>query len=81
MPPDTYNNCDGVHIYPSTYVKKSGGLLRLEHAFYVHITELNKKVMGIPMFISRISEDFDKSTRKIVVQSLVLSVINYCINV
>ncbi len=35
--------------------------------------------MGILMFINRISEDFDKLTRKILEQSLVLSVINYCI--
>ncbi len=33
------------------------------------------------MFINRISEDFEKATRKIVVQSLVLSVMNYCINI
>ena len=34
IPPETFINYDGVHIYPSTYVK---------HLFFdVHITELNK---------------------------------------
>ncbi len=49
--------------------------------FDVHITELHKKVTGILMFLSRLSEDFDKPTRKTVVESLVLSVINYYINI
>ena len=31
------------------------------------------------MFINRVSENFDKTTRKVIVQSLVLSLINYCI--
>ncbi len=47
--------------------------------FDVHIAELNTKVMGTLMFINRVSENFDKPTRKVIVQSLVLSRINYCI--
>ncbi len=35
--------------------------------------------MGALMFINRISQNFNKSTRILVVQSLVLSLINYCI--
>ncbi len=49
--------------------------------FDVHIDEPNKKVMGVVMFLNRVSEHFDKSTRIIVVLSLVLSLINYCINI
>ncbi len=37
--------------------------------------------MGILMFINRVSENFDRTTRKTVVQSLVLSAINYCIDI
>ncbi len=33
------------------------------------------------MFLNRVSEDFDKTIRSIVVQSLVLSLINYCISI
>ncbi len=81
IPPDTYINCDGVHIYPNTYVKNLGDYFDRYMLFDVHITELRKKVMGILMFLNRISEDFDKPTRKTVVESLVLSVINYCISI
>ncbi len=49
--------------------------------FDVHIDELNKKVMGVLMFLNKVSEHFDKTTRIIVVQSLVLSLINYCISI
>ena len=49
--------------------------------FDVHISEVNKKAMGILMFIRRISDNFDKLTRKIVVETLVLSIINYCIGI
>ena len=45
----------------------------------VHIAKLNTKTMWTLMFINGVSEHFDKTTRKTVVQSLVLSLINYCI--
>ena len=47
--------------------------------FDVHITDLTKKVMELLMFFNRISNNFDKPTKKIIVQSLVASLINYCI--
>ena len=49
--------------------------------FDVHITELTKKIMGTLMFINRVSDSFDQPTRVIIVQSLVLSLINYCIGI
>ncbi len=49
--------------------------------FDVHVNELNKKVIGALMHISRISLNFEKRTRTIVVQSLVLSLANYCIRI
>ena len=49
--------------------------------FDVHITELTKKIMGTLMFINRVSDNFDQPTRVIVVQSLVLGLINYCIGI
>ncbi len=77
IPPDTFINCDGEHIFLSTLVKNLGVYIDRYMLFDVHISEVNKKVMGILMFIRRISDNFDKSTRKIVVQTLVLSMINY----
>ena len=47
----------------------------------IHVNHISKKVNGILMFLNRIKDNFDLSTRKIVVQSLVLSIINYCMKV
>ncbi len=79
IPRDTFINCDGEHISPNTYVKNLGVYIDRYMLFDVHISEVNKKVMGLLMFIRRISDNFDKPTRIIVVQTLVLSLMNYCI--
>ncbi len=49
--------------------------------FDVHANELSKTVVGTLMHIYRISLNFEKRTRTIVVQSQVLSIINYCIKI
>ncbi len=49
--------------------------------FDVHINELNKKVIRTLMYINRLSDNFQKPTRVIIVSSLVLSTINYCIRI
>ena len=46
--------------------------------FNTHIDVMTKKVMGTLVFLTRIQEIFTKETRILVVQSLVLSIINYC---
>ena len=79
VPSDISINCNGVHIYPTTHVKNLGVYFDKHMLFDVHIAELNTKIMGTLMFINKVSENFDKPTRKIIVQSLVLSLINYCI--
>ena len=45
--------------------------------FETHIDEMAKKVHGTLSFINRLGDNFDKATRINVVQSLVLSIINY----
>ncbi len=49
--------------------------------FDVHVNERNKKIMGFIMCIRRISDNFDKSTRILIVQTLVLSLMNCCISI
>ncbi len=49
--------------------------------FDKHVNELSKKVVGTLMFINRISDKLDRPSRIIAVQSLVLSIINYCISI
>ncbi len=50
-------------------------------SFEVHIHEMHKKVMGILLLVNRIRDKFDAATRKIVIQPLALSGVNYCLQV
>ncbi len=59
IPPETFINRDGVHIHRSTHVKNLGIYFNKYMFFDVHIDERNKKVMGILMFLKRVSENFD----------------------
>ncbi len=83
IPPNTFINCDGNHIYPVTHVKDLYVYLDRYMLFDVHITELSNKLFGNTdvMYINRISDNFDKSTRVLLVESLVLSLISYCISI
>ena len=47
----------------------------------IHVSHISRKVNGILLFLNRIKERFDKATRILIVQSLALSIINYCIKV
>ncbi len=79
VPPNTIIHCDENIIYTSIHVKNLSVYIDKHMFFDAHINELFKKVMGTLIFINRISNNFDKATRIVVVQSLVLSLINYCI--
>ncbi len=46
--------------------------------FDVHVNELNQKIMGTLIYLHDFSDNFQKPTRVIIVSSLVLSFINYC---
>ncbi len=81
IPPNTVINCNGDTIFPSRHVKNLGLYFDSYMLFDVHIDELNKKVIGILMFISSISHNFDKSTRIMIIQALVLSLMEYCIRI
>ena len=47
-------------------------------SFESHIEHVCKKVMGVLIYLNRIKQIFEPQTRIIVVQSLALSLINYC---
>lgn len=66
-----------VHIQPSSCVKNLGVFLDQTLSFNMHIDEMAKRVYGTLSFINRISDQLDKATRINVVQSLVMTVINY----
>ncbi len=81
IPPDTRISFDGDSIYSSTHVKNLGVHMDRYMTFDVHVSELNKKVVGYFMRIYRISLNFEKRTRTVDVQSLVLIIVNYCIRI
>ena len=81
IPPNTTFNCDGTPIKPSMHVKNLGVYFDRYMLFDVHIAELKKKIMGTLIHINRISNNFNKATRVLIIQSLVLSLIRYCISV
>ena len=49
--------------------------------FDKHVSYISKKCFGTLLFLNRIKENFDKTTRIILIQSLVLSIINYGLKV
>ena len=81
IPPNTVINCDGANIQPSNSVKNLGVYIDRYMLFDVHVNEVNKKAMGILFYINRIGNNFDKSSRILVIQSLVLSLVYYCIRI
>ena len=70
-----------VTLIPTQNVKNLGVHMDNFLTFNVHIDELQKKVTGTLLFINRVSDQFSFECRVMVVQSLVLSVLNYCLKV
>ena len=68
-------------ITPSHSVKNLGIYMDQYMLFDQHINFIIKKTNGILMFLNRIQDSFDKSSRLIVIQSLALSILNYCCRV
>ena len=78
IPPDTVINLGNTTIQPSESVKNLGLYLDTHMTFEKHINEISKKVMSILLYINRIKDNFDKPTMKTIVQTLALSIMNYC---
>ena len=78
IPEDIKISCGNESIIPSYHVKNLGLHMDRFMSFNVHIDEVCKKVTGILMYINRMKDSFDISTRSQIVQSLALSIINYC---
>lgn len=71
-------NFNGNIIRPMKSVKNLGVHFDRYMSFEPHIDELYKKVMGTLIYLNRVKDFFEAETRLIVVQSLALSLINYC---
>ena len=71
-------NFNGTLIKPMECVKNLGVYFDRFMSFETHVEELYKKVMGTLIYLNRVKDSFEAQTRVIVVQSLALSLINYC---
>ena len=78
---DIHINFNGNIIKPMKFVKNLGVYFDRYMSFETHIDEIYKKVMGTLIYLNRVKDSFEPSTRKIVVQSLAMSIINYCLKV
>ena len=65
-------------IKPSSCVKNLGVHFDKYMTFETHINKISTKVTGTLLDINRVKHCFDKESRIILIQSLVLSVLNHC---
>ena len=79
IPNNVKIKCGNEEIEISSQVKNLGLHMDKHMTYSIHIDEISSKVSGILMYLSRIKDNFEDSTRIMIVQSLVLSVINYAI--
>ncbi len=66
-------------MYPTLWLLKEleCPLWQTYALWHTHITKMTKKAFGVLMFINRIKELFSSKVWKIVIQTLVLSIVNY----
>ncbi len=65
-------------IQPVTHVINFGVHIDRYMKFEKHINEINRKVMGSLTFVNCVKNYFDGETCNVIVQSHVLSILNYC---
>ena len=68
-------------LIPQQHVKNLGVYMDCSMTFNKHINELQNKIMGTLLFLNRITKRFDQDCRIMIVQSLILSVLNYALKI
>ena len=81
IPENIQINYDNNKIVPSVSVKNLGIYIDRFMTFEVHVEEVRKKVMGILIFLNRIKDSIPPTTRTQVVETLALSIVNYCLKI
>jgi len=69
------------YIRPRTFVKNLGVHIDRFMTFENHVDNIHRKVMGTLIYLSHIKNRIPAETRISVIQTLVLSIINYCSNI
>jgi len=81
IPNDTTIEFEGCSIKPNTSVNNLGVHLDKYMTFEQHVDKIHRKVMGTLVYLNHIKNQITTETRIMVVQTLVLSIINYCSNI
>ncbi len=78
IPENTTLALHNTTIQPSCEVKNLSVRFDSYMTFDAHISKINHKVTGTLMYINRVKHYFDEPTRVLIIQSLVMSILNYC---
>ena len=81
IPENCQIKLNNIVITPSQKVKNLGVYMDSSLTFSTHIDELQRKVMGTLLYLNRVCDRFEFDCRVMVVQSLVISILNYCLRV
>ncbi len=77
IPPNTCLQVDGNNIFPSNHLKNLGIYFDSHMTFDTHVNKIHKKIFSTILYINRIKNNLNRSARVTVMQTLVLSIINY----
>ncbi len=77
-PDNTTTTFRDTTIKPSSHVRNLGVYFDNYMNFDFHINEISTIITGTLVYITRVKHCFDKETRIIIIQSPVLSILNYC---
>ena len=81
IPPNTILQVDDTTIVPSSSLKNLGIYFDQYMTFETHVNKISGKIFSTILYINRIKDNFSKDARKTIIQSLVLSLMNYGIKV
>lgn len=81
IPENTTITFDNTTITPCKHIKNLGIHIDSHLTFDTHINETHRKVMGILLYLNRVKHKFVATTLKTVIESLALSIVNYCLPV
>ena len=81
IPIDIHMLVDGNPLSPSSSIRNLGIHFDTHMKFDKHVKELSRKVYGLIMYVNRMKNNFSKSSRICVIQSLILSQLNYGISI
>ena len=81
IPPNTSLQVDGTTLVPCCSLKNLGIYFDTHMTFDTHLSKIWGKIFSTIIFINRIKDNFNKSARITVIETLVLNIVNYGIKI